>query len=291
MRFGLKSLFVLTAIVAVLAAGASAAGWPGFCLSMLFLSFVVGIAAGRTRHSFLWATAWVLFALFTVALLVPSVRHSPPGGYSRRDACLNQLKQLGLAIFAYERVHGTFPPACTLDKSGKPLTSWRTLMLPYLEENDLFAKYSAGEPWDSPNNKPLAQRPLNIFQCPSDFGVAFTNSTDTSYVAIIGPGTAWLPGRGIKWSEIKDNPADTILLVEIKKSGIPWAEPRNLDLTNLPPGITPQNLLQSLANHNGVFNALFADGHVESIPITIPWSDFMALLTIAGGETVDRNKW
>jgi prepilin-type processing-associated H-X9-DG protein len=44
-------------------------------------------------------------------------------------------------------------------------------------------------------------------------------------------------------------------------------------------------------NHISEFHALFADGHVESIPNTIPWSEFVAMLTIAGGETIDRTIW
>jgi prepilin-type processing-associated H-X9-DG protein len=77
----------------------------------------------------------------------------------------------------------------------------------------------------------------------------------------------------------------------MRNSGIAWAEPRDLDLSNLPPGLTPQNLLNSITNHPGVIEVLFADGHVEPIPTTIPWADFLAMLTIAGGETIDRSKW
>jgi prepilin-type processing-associated H-X9-DG protein len=110
-------------------------------------------------------------------------------------------------------------------------------------------------------------------------------------VAVAGPGTAWHPSRGLAKAEIKDNPHDTILVVELKNSGIGWAEPRDFDLSNLPPGITKDNLLKSLSNHKGGFHALFADGHIEFIPDTIPWRDFEAMLTIAGGETVDRSKW
>jgi prepilin-type processing-associated H-X9-DG protein len=102
---------------------------------------------------------------------------------------------------------------------------------------------------------------------------------------------AWSVPGGAKLSDITDRPENTILLVEMKNSGIKWAEPRDLDLNNLPPGITKQNLLHSLSNHAGGFNAVFADTHVEFIPETIPWADFEALLTVAGGEKMDREKW
>jgi len=120
------------------------------------------------------------------------------------------------------------------------------------------------------------------------FWFAFTSRPRFSNV---GPGTIWRADQGVKPSEIKDGMTDTILLVEMGNSGIKWAEPRDLDLNNLPAGITKQNLLHALSNHAGGFNAVFADGHLEFILETISWEDFMAMLTIAGGETVDRSKW
>jgi hypothetical protein len=186
--------------------------------------------------------------------------------------------------------HDQLPPAFTTDSNGKPLMSWRTAILPRIGCEDIFSDYRKNEPWDSANNKKLSKRSIEIFQCPSDSGATPKNNL-ISYVAVIAPGSAWVPGRGVKLSEIKDKLSDTILLIEVSSSGIAWAEPRDLDLSNLPPGITTKNLLSSLSNHTGGFHAAFASGHVEFIPSTIPWSQFMAILTIAGGELVDRSTW
>jgi hypothetical protein len=47
--------------------------------------------------------------------------------------CINNLKQIGLAMHNYHDAHGCFPPAYIPDENGKPMHSWRVLLLPYLE--------------------------------------------------------------------------------------------------------------------------------------------------------------
>jgi prepilin-type processing-associated H-X9-DG protein len=236
-----------------------------------------------------WRNIAVVFGcLIGLALLFVSwVNSTREAG--RRQQCANNLKQLGTALLNYDTVHRHFPPLYTTDKTGTPLHSWRTFLLPYLERANEFYQLRLDEPWDSLNNKPLTRIDVyGLFRCPSD---TKAGQYHTNYVAVVGPGTAWQGGKGLTTDDIKDDPHDTILLIELKDSGIRWAEPRDLDLSNLPPGITKDNLLKSLSNHKGGFHALFADGHVELIPVTIPWADFEAMLTIAGGETVDRSKW
>ena len=52
----------------------------------------------------------------------------------------NRLKQIGLAMHNYLSAHTTFPPPYSADKNGRPLHSWRVLILPYLEEYRLAQK-------------------------------------------------------------------------------------------------------------------------------------------------------
>jgi prepilin-type processing-associated H-X9-DG protein len=289
-RPSLAPVLFVAAIVALAAIGPFI-GWGNLFGSLYMLAIVVLIFAAAWALCKKRILLMFLFVLAMVTMLIPIIdwgATSAARENANRASCLNNLKNLGTAIENHVASKDALPAVFTQDSDGKPLTSWRTRLLPYLERADIYQAYQPKEPWDSTNNKPLAKAHIDLFCCPSDASPA---TPQTNYVAILAPGSAWIPGRGIKFSEIKDNPADSILLVEMKNSGIAWAEPRDLDLNNLPPGITPQNLLTSLSAHPGVFNALFADGHVESIPATIPWADFLAMLTIAGGETIGRSKW
>ena len=66
-----------------------------------------------------------------VALLLPAVQSAREA--ARRAQCVNNLKQIGLAMHNYESANGVFPPAAITDKQGKALLSWRVAILPYIE--------------------------------------------------------------------------------------------------------------------------------------------------------------
>ena len=70
--------------------------------------------------------------------------------------------------------------------------SWRVLILPYLEQRALYDEYKFDEPWNGPNNGKLHSRVVECFSCPTD---EQTISGQTSYVAVVGPETAWPRAR------------------------------------------------------------------------------------------------
>jgi prepilin-type processing-associated H-X9-DG protein len=275
-------IFTFFATIALFAAAQNLSS--GYVAALTFASAVLllawGIFGQIPRRKVVMATVLLTGSVFTyVSLKAPN--SFPPG---RRSICRDQLKHLGLALLYYEAMYNQLPPVATLDENRQPLHSWRTLILPLSDEQELAGHIKFGEPWNSPHNQSALHKNLEYFRCPSE-----TNgkNEETSYVAIIGPGTAWQPGKGLKLGAIRDKPSETILLVEMKNSGIYWAEPRDLDLNALPAGITEANLLASISNHVGGFNAFFADGSVRFISMDTPWKTFMAMLTINGGETID----
>ena len=80
----------------------------------------------------------------------------------------NNLKQIGVALHNYHGVYKTLPPpAKTAD--GKPLLSWRVLILPFLEDDDnLYAQFKLDEPWDSPHNIKLLTKMPEVYAHPAD---------------------------------------------------------------------------------------------------------------------------
>ena len=86
---------------------------------------------------------------------------------ARRSQCKNNLKMIGLALQNYHDMYRSFPPAFVADENGKPMYSWRVLLLPHLEHAPLYKKYDLSQPWDSPANKAVLDNMPDVFACPS----------------------------------------------------------------------------------------------------------------------------
>jgi hypothetical protein len=63
------------------------------------------------------------------------------------------LKQLALAMHNYHDTHGRLPPAVVYGEDGKALLSWRVLLLPFIEEDNLFRQFRAGDMKAPPGRK------------------------------------------------------------------------------------------------------------------------------------------
>jgi ribosomal protein S27E len=142
---------------------------------------------------------------------------------ARKTVCANNLKQISLAMSSYQDNNGSLPPAFVADKNGRPMHSWRVLLLPYLDCQPLYSAYHFDEPWDGPHNRVLANRMPPIYHCPS----AGPMGSVTSYVVIVGPHTAFPGAKPVRSEQLKD-PANTIAVVEAPRAGINWLEPRDL---------------------------------------------------------------
>ena len=280
-QFSLRTLFLVINCVAIacLAFRYGESFDRGFFLAAVSLSafFVIWfVVTGRFRSS-----AWALLAMLTAGLLLPFT--AGPRIYSYQNHCRNALRQLGIALLSYRDQHGTFPPAYIADANGKPLYSWRVLLLPYLDNSPLAHRFHWDEPWDGSNNGPISATAVFEYHCPSDAHAP----TTTNYVAVIGPNTAWPGARRRSISEFKDL-SKTILLVEVADSGINWAEPRDLSVAQAIAGVNGKKGLGISSHHAGGANVLFADGHVEFIEADIVAEKLAAMLNINGKADAGR---
>jgi prepilin-type processing-associated H-X9-DG protein len=219
-----------------------------------------------------------------VALLLPAVQAAREA--ARRAACSNNLKQIGLAMHMYHETYKCFPPAYIADETGRPMHSWRVLLLPFLEEQALYDQYNFKEPWDGPNNSRLAGMIENVYRCPSEDSTV--GRTETSYVMIVGPGTISDGPTPTDMGRIADGASNTIMVVEVTGSGIQWAEPRDLKVEDVAFGINGGAGKGIGSRHPGVANVLFCDGSVQSIDKSIDPDLLRGMTTIAGGENTDR---
>src|SRR4030095_9667762 len=99
--------------------------------------------------------------------------------------------------------YGSFPPAYIADKNGRPMHSWRILILPFLEEQALFSRYNFNEPWDGPNNRKLHGTTIALFECPADESPNRPTGM-TSYVLVTGPGTLFGDGVAPRLNDVVD---------------------------------------------------------------------------------------
>ena len=125
----------------------------------------------RPKRAFTLIELLVVIAIIAVliALLLPAVQAAREA--ARRSQCVNNLKQIGLAMHNYHAQQNKFPGAAITNKQGKPLLSWRVAILPLLDQQGLYEKFKLDEPWDSPHNRALLTSIL--FRLPSSEPIAF----------------------------------------------------------------------------------------------------------------------
>jgi prepilin-type N-terminal cleavage/methylation domain-containing protein len=99
------------------------------------------------------------------ALLLPAIQAAREA--SRRTACRNNLRQIGLAVQNYHEARGHLPPPKLGAGQFNNLGGTLIALLPYLEENDRFAAYDASKSVDDPVNLPITSKPVDIYLCPS----------------------------------------------------------------------------------------------------------------------------
>ncbi len=170
---------------------------------------------------------------------------------ARRTACADNLRQIAVALQAYHQANGCFPPAYIADKNGKPMHSWRVLILPYLGHDDLYKAYDFTQPWDGPKNSRVSALPLRVYACPCEPDARLAGAAQTSYVAVVGPSAAWAGDKPrIAPLDFPGGASNTIMVVEVANSGINWAEPRDLSLDTLGAAEDKSPALVPLSKHD-----------------------------------------
>ncbi len=226
---------------------------------------------------------WVLVAGGLLGSLVRAVDRAREAARASQCFC---IKQIAIALYLYHDTYGSFPPAYVADATGKPMHSWRVLILPFMELDSLYKSYNMAEPWDGPNNRKLLDQRPSVYHCPS----RNCGSTLTSYAMIVGPGTAF-PGAGTtKLGDIRDGADRTIMIAEIANVDIAWTEPRDLDVRTMSWIINDPSKPSISSFHSRAPTLLFADGSVRGFSTFPPPATLKAMATIDGGEAVDVEK-
>ncbi len=200
--------------------------------------------------------------------------------------CANNLTRIGQAILRYEQDKGHFPPAYVVDKDGKPLYSWRVIILPYLGEDALYAAFDKAKPWDAPENMALISRMPSVYRCPTEVDI----DDESCYLAIRGEGLFFDGSQGRKRNELVDPIESILMVVEARKTGIAWTEPRDFIDTQVDWNRQQANGIGS-QHLSGGFHILTADGEVHHLGPMVTAEALHAMATVEGNEACDPRSW
>jgi len=220
----------------------------------------------------------LLGIVILIISLLPPVFRSGTREAARRTQCKNNLKQIGLALYNYHDDYESFPPAYTVDENGNRLHSWRTLILPYLEQQELYSRIDLSKSWQHPSNAEAFKKVPTVYRCPS----ADLTEHHTTYLCLVGESLCFHPTRGRSISELTDGTSNTLMVMEVAlKNSVPWMSPQDAD----------EQMFLSLSKddkvaHTGGIQAALSDGSVRFLSADLASETRRALISINGNETV-----
>jgi type II secretory pathway pseudopilin PulG len=220
--------------------------------------------------------ALICILMILVALLLPAVHQAREA--ARRTETSQDLRQIGVALLAYHDTHKSLPPAFQADSQGQPGVSWRTAILPFLEQKPLYDRYNSSAAWNDPANAAVADAALDVYESQRD---PSQMPRRTNYVVVRGAGTVFPGNQSRTLGDMKRGMGNTILVVEIHNSDIAWAEPRDLDLDSL----TTDPSAANSVNLNAGVVVLAGDGSVRTLR-SISLEELKALLLSEGSATM-----
>jgi prepilin-type N-terminal cleavage/methylation domain-containing protein/prepilin-type processing-associated H-X9-DG protein len=242
-----------------------------------------------------------------IALLLPAVQAAREA--ARRIQCVNNLKQIGIALHGYHDTNNTFPAGGWIAVYGQPSTNnmnigWSAVVLPWLEQSALYGGLNFSYPYNNAVNSTAAYTVLQVYLCPSEPRKSYWNqypgpsqpdpypSADADYGGMYGP-RGLVPGfknnppagpmifnQCIGLVQITDGASQTIEVGEDPEAiNAMWVSGHNIFDQSAPINARPPSEFgeELTSQHPGGVNTLFADGSVHFL--ARPPSEFGEELT------------
>jgi hypothetical protein len=172
--------------------------------------------------------------------------------------------------------NGKLPPAIVYGKDRRPLLSWRVLLLPYLEQQELYNKFKLDEPWDSPNNLPLLDQMPLVYALPPRKASKIPPNHTVCHV-FVGKGTAFEYADGVSIEDFPDDRSNTLLIFEGGEP-VPWTKPDEIDFDPDRPLALPR------AYFTDLYRISFAGGHVGHLSARVVEAGLRAMVTRNGHD-------
>jgi prepilin-type N-terminal cleavage/methylation domain-containing protein/prepilin-type processing-associated H-X9-DG protein len=156
----------------------------------------------RKQRGFTLVELLVVIAIIgiLIAMLLPAVQAAREA--ARRSQCMNNLRQMGLAMINYESSYKVYPPSDVVvpDPATGLLTrslglSVHARLLPFVEEESLKTLVNFSASYNNASNDTARMTRVAMFVCPSDGGENASSipapGAPTSYHANQGSGVVW----------------------------------------------------------------------------------------------------
>ncbi|PQO31751.1 DUF1559 domain-containing protein [Blastopirellula marina] len=196
-----------------------------------------------------------------IAILLPAVQRAREMTASRLSNNRG-LKSIGLALHNYHEIYGVLPPAYVTDENGKPLYSWRVLLLPLLEEEQLYAEFELDKAWNEGHNRTLIERMPAVYRHHESFETPTGGQTRLlALVDEVEGRTMFLPGQSRSFGQFSRELDQCALAIDHPDFSCTWSEPRD---------VAPRDLLRRKGfvwpgpQESGVY-LMFGDSSVRRI--------------------------
>lgn len=239
-----------------------------------------GIATIGGMLTCLWMFSWTL-TLSGARIVAPRLQ------------CRINAQELGESLLKMSGEKRALPAPTVMENDV--FRSWRVELLPWTSQRSLRAKYQDERPWDhAETNAAIARTECSIYRCPcSDARTNDQGFAVSDFAAVTGPGTVWSDESRKKFPDVPDGASSTVLIVEASGQKIAWPEPRDVDVSQVKPGVNlpaerrGESLGLASGYHAGGCHVTFADGHARFLSASTDSAVLKALTTAGNGDQVD----
>ena len=154
--------------------------------------------------------------------------------------------------------------------------SWRTLILPHLDQQRLYETIDLSKAWDDPANAAAYETMIPTYLCPS----IQIPEQHTTYLAVVASDSCFRPTEPRLFSEITDEHRETLMVIEVGPGqAVHWMSPLDAD-EKLVLSLGPKSKLP----HTGWVHAAFVDGSIHFLADEMPAAERRERISISGND-------
>ena len=124
-----------------------------------------GYASGSFAFTLIELLVVIAIIALLMALLLPAVQKVREA--ANKMICASNLRQVGIAMHHYHLDYNKLPPVLTDGGANFGYTSGFTLILPYIEQDNVAKNYKPELPPTVPPNSTIADKPIKVLLCPT----------------------------------------------------------------------------------------------------------------------------